>query len=54
MTKSLLHMQCPMPKFDFDNITLAHGSGGLLTNKLLQSGVFDILKNEQLDKHHRR
>ncbi len=52
MTKSLLHMQCPMPKFDFDIITLAHGSGGLLTNQLLQSGVFDILKNEQLDKHH--
>lgn len=52
MSKSLLHMQCPMPKFDFDIITLAHGSGGLLTNKLLQSGVFDILKNEQLDKHH--
>lgn len=45
-------MQCPMPKFDFDIITLAHGSGGLLTNKLLQSGVFDILKNEHLDKHH--
>lgn len=51
-TKSLLHMQCPMPKFDFDIITLAHGSGGLLTNKLLESGVFDILKNDVLDKHH--
>ncbi len=50
--KSLLHLQCPMPKFDFDMITLAHGSGGLLTNKLLESGVFDILKNEKLDKHH--
>jgi hydrogenase expression/formation protein HypE len=41
-----------MPKFDFDIITLAHGSGGLLTNKLLESGVFDLLKNEELDKHH--
>ena len=50
--KSLLQLQCPMPKFDFDVITLAHGSGGLLTNKLLESGVFDILKNEKLDKHH--
>ena len=50
--KSLFQMQCPMPKFDFDIITLAHGSGGLLTNKLLESGVFDILKNEKLDKHH--
>ena len=50
--KSLFQMQCPMPKFDFDIITLAHGSGGLLTNKLLESGVFDLLKNKELDKHH--
>jgi len=41
-----------MPKFDFDIITLSHGSGGLLTNQLLESGVFDLLKNEKLDKHH--
>jgi hydrogenase expression/formation protein HypE len=41
-----------MPKFDFDMITLGHGSGGLLTHKLLQSGVFDILKNELLDQQH--
>lgn len=52
MSKSLLHLQCPLPKFDFDIITLAHGSGGLLTNKLLETGVFDLLKNEELDKHH--
>lgn len=50
--KSLFQMQCPMPKFDFDIITLAHGSGGLLTNKLLESGVFDLLQNKELDKHH--
>jgi len=50
--KSLLKLQCPAPKFDFDIITLAHGSGGLLTNQLLESGVFDLLKNDQLDKHH--
>ncbi len=41
-----------MPKFDFDVITLAHGSGGLLTHKLLESGVFDLLKNDALDKRH--
>ncbi len=52
INNSLLHMQCPMPKMDFDIITLAHGSGGLLTNKLLETGVFDLLKNEELDKHH--
>tara|TARA_R110001583_G_scaffold127116_5_gene278731 strand:- start:582 stop:1601 length:1020 start_codon:yes stop_codon:yes gene_type:complete len=41
-----------MPKFDFDFITLGHGSGGLLTNKLLDSGVFDVLGNEKLNKRH--
>lgn len=45
-------LQCPMPALDFDKITLAHGSGGLLTHQLLQSGVFDLLKNEHLDTHH--
>lgn len=41
-----------MPKFDFEVITMGHGSGGLLTHRLLQSGVFDILKNELLDQQH--
>jgi hydrogenase expression/formation protein HypE len=45
-------LSCPMPKFDFDVITLGHGSGGLLTHRLLQSGVFDVLKNELLDQQH--
>ena len=47
-----MQLNCPMPKFDFDMITLGHGSGGLLTHKLLQSGVFDVLKNELLDQQH--
>ncbi|MEO6347377.1 MAG: hydrogenase expression/formation protein HypE [Aquaticitalea sp.] len=41
-----------MPKLDFDIITLGHGSGGVLTNKLLDSGVFDVLSNEILDERH--
>lgn len=41
-----------MPKFDFDVITMGHGSGGLLTHRLLQSGVFDLLKNSLLDQQH--
>lgn len=47
-----MNLQCPMPKFDFDIITLGHGSGGLLTHQLLQSGVFDLLKNPALDQQH--
>ena len=45
-------MQCPLPKLDFDIITLGHGSGGILTNKLLDSGVFDLLSNPILDERH--
>lgn len=47
-----MQLHCPMPQFDFDVITLGHGSGGLLTHRLLQSGVFDILKNDLLDQQH--
>lgn len=47
-----MQSQCPMPKLDFDIITLGHGSGGLLTNKLLDSGVFDLLSNPILDERH--
>jgi hydrogenase expression/formation protein HypE len=41
-----------MPKFDFDVINMGHGSGGLLTHRLLESGVFDVLKNNMLDQQH--
>ena len=43
---------CPLPKLDFDVITLGHGSGGLLTHELLDSGVFDLLSNDILDQKH--
>lgn len=51
-TKLNSQISCPMPKLDFDIITLGHGSGGLLTNRLLDSGVFNLFKNEYLDKRH--
>lgn len=47
-----MKLQCPMPKLDFDIITLGHGSGGLLTNKLLDSGVFHLFDNEHLQQRH--
>ncbi len=50
--KLKMQLSCPMPKLDFDIITLGHGSGGLLTNRLLDSGVFELFKNEYLDKRH--
>lgn len=48
----MITLDCPMPQLDFDVITLGHGSGGILTSKLLESGVFDLLKNPILDTHH--
>jgi hydrogenase expression/formation protein HypE len=45
-------LNCPMPELDFDAITLGHGSGGLLTNRLLDSGVFSLFKNEKLQQRH--
>jgi hydrogenase expression/formation protein HypE len=51
-TKLNMHLQCPMPKLDFEVITLGHGSGGLLTNQLLDSGVFNLLSNDWLDQRH--
>ncbi len=50
--KIKMQLTCPMPKFDFDIITLGHGSGGLLTHRLLESGVFNILKNDFLNQQH--
>lgn len=50
--KLSVRLNCPMPKLDFDVITMGHGSGGLLTHRLLESGVFNLLKNEYLDQQH--
>lgn len=47
-----MNLECPIPQLEFDMITLGHGSGGLLTHKLLKKGVFDLLKNEWLDQQH--
>lgn len=47
-----MQLECPLPTFDFDVITMGHGSGGLLTHRLLQSGVFDLLQNDLLDQQH--
>lgn len=52
MKNSLINLSCPMPQLDFDVITLGHGSGGILTHQLLESGVFNLLKNPLLDEHH--
>jgi hydrogenase expression/formation protein HypE len=52
MSNIKMQLSCPMPTMDHDRITLGHGGGGTLTNKLLQEGVFTILRNDLLDVHH--
>lgn len=47
-----MNLSCPLPKFDFDTINMGHGSGGTLTNQLLDAGVFKLLENELLNKKH--
>lgn len=47
-----MQLQCPLPKLQFDHINLGHGSGGILTQQLLQRGVFDVLANTYLNAHH--
>lgn len=47
-----IQLSCPMPKVDFDIITLGHGSGGILTNKLLNECVFNLFSNPLLNQKH--
>ena len=47
-----MNLHCPMPKLDFDIITLGHGSGGLLTNQLLDKLIFSLFSNSKLNKRH--
>ncbi len=41
-----------MPQLDFDVITIGHGGGGLLTNRLLDKMIFDLFHNPLLDTRH--
>lgn len=52
MVKIAKRLSCPMPEFDFDTITLGHGSGGHLTHKLLEECIFKLFTNEQIDRQH--
>lgn len=41
-----------MPEVDFDVITIGHGSGGQLTNKLIDDLVLTLFSNRALDQRH--
>ncbi|VVM06299.1 Hydrogenase expression/formation protein HypE [Methylacidimicrobium cyclopophantes] len=42
---------CPLPKLDFSEIQLGHGSGGVLMQRLLEP-VFGLFSNPVLDERH--
>lgn len=48
----MIDISCPVPSQNFDIITLGHGSGGLLQQRLLQSEIFNILSNDALNVQH--
>jgi len=52
MKKKSFTYSCPIPEFEFDVITLGHGSGGLLTNSLLGKTIFPLFSNDQIDAQH--
>ena len=43
---------CPIPKSDYANILLAHGSGGKLTHQLIEKMFLPQFKNELLEPLH--
>ena len=45
-----MNLECPLPQLDFDTITMGHGSGGVLTQRLLNQCIFQQLKNPYLEK----
>ncbi|MEL6843047.1 MAG: AIR synthase related protein, partial [Bacteroidota bacterium] len=51
-SKIRMQLSCPMPKLDYEIITLGHGSGGMLTNQLLDNLIFKALGNPILDRRH--
>jgi hydrogenase expression/formation protein HypE len=52
MKKKSFNYSCPMPEFDFDFVTLGHGSGGQLTNSLLEKVVFPLFSQDADTARH--
>ncbi len=52
MNSKKFTLQCPIPEMDFKVITMGHGSGGKLTNDLLDKGVFNLFESKTLQKRH--
>jgi len=49
---SLLTTSCPLPLSDYKEIVLGHGSGGKLSQRLIQQLIVPQFRNELLDTQH--
>lgn len=47
-----MQFECPIPISSYDTITLAHGGGGKLTQKLITQIFVPLLQNSYLDELH--
>ncbi len=47
-----MQLHCPLPTLDFDIVTMGHGSGGLLTNKLLDDVILKALSDDGTAERH--
>lgn len=47
-----LNMDCPLPLTDYDRVLLAHGGGGVLTQRLLEKIFLPAFGNPSLLKRH--
>ncbi len=47
-----MKLSCPIPEIDFDTITMGHGSGGHLTNNLLEQVIFKHFNGKALAQQH--
>ena len=45
-------LNCPVPETSMGVISLGHGSGGEMTNELLDAAVFSLFSNPYLDTRH--
>ena len=49
---NILTGTCPLPLSDYQEIVLAHGSGGKLSQQLIQDILLPQFRNELLDVQH--
>lgn len=53
MTEPLeFSLSCPIPKSDYPNVLLAHGGGGTLMNRLIESVFLPAFDNASLNQRH--